>query len=636
MNTTSRKISQGFAGLIRKVPVLLLTTLLAACGGGGGGSDNGGGGSSSSSSGGSSSGGSSSSGSSSSSGGSSSSSSGGGETAPGQPILTMKPQAIKTFQFNWEPVSGASEYRLLENPDGVSGYEQIASFDGETGEYGLVVFLPERVNASYILQACNSVGCTDSAAVAVSGNLAEAVGYIKASNAGTGDNFGSYGALALSADGATLVVGAPSEGNSATGESADKWDDSGAVYVFTHSNGIWQQQAYLKASNAELDDRFGSNLALSADGATLAVSAPYEDSSATGVDGIEVDNNDADSGAAYVFTRDNDTWQQQAYLKASNTDAGDRFGSAISLSGDGTTLAVGTTREASGATGIDGDATDNSAGFSGAAYVFTRDNDTWQQQAYMKASNSIQGMGFGGSLALSADGNTLAVGAGHYSTGEMPHSGIAFTFTRDNGTWQEQSFLTASYPDTHDRFGDSLALSADGTTLAVGAPYENSIGTGVNSGQERFDTSIDSGAVYLFTLADGTWQQQAFIKASNNDAEDFFGSAVALSADGARLAVTAAGEGSAAVGIGGDQTDNSANFNGAAYLFVHENGEWRQESYLKASNTGADDWFGSSVAMSADGDLLAVGASWEDSSATGIGGDQADNSAEDSGAVYLY
>ncbi|MDW8373921.1 MAG: FG-GAP repeat protein, partial [Planctomycetota bacterium] len=72
------------------------------------------------------------------------------------------------------------------------------------------------------------------------------------------------------------------------------------------------------------------------------------------------------------------------------------------------------------------------------------------------------------------------------------------------------------------------------------------------------------------------------------------------------------------------------------YVFVRSGGVWSQQAYIKASNTGADDWFGYSVALSADGNTLAVGAPYEESNATGIGGNQNDNSAADSGAVYLF
>ena len=140
-----------------------------------------------------------------------------------------------------------------------------------------------------------------------------------------------------------MVAGAIYEDSNATGVNGDQSNNSatwsGAVYVFTRdSSSQWSQQAYLKASNTGSNDYFGSSVALSGD--TLAVGAYWEDSNATGVNGDESNNSVVASGAVYVFTRNNSNlWSQQAYLKASNTDATDIFGYSVSLSGD--TLAVG-------------------------------------------------------------------------------------------------------------------------------------------------------------------------------------------------------------------------------------------------------------------------------------------------------
>ena len=188
--------------------------------------------------------------------------------------------------------------------------------------------------------------------------------------------------------------------------------DPGAVYVFTHSNSQWVQQAYVKASNTGNDDRFGSSIALY--GNTLAVGAPGEDSNATGIDGNQGNNCLSDAGAAYVFTRSNSQWGQQAYVKASNTDDSDLFGSSIALCDD--TLAAGATGEDSQATGINGNQGDNSLSDTGAVYALTRSGKQWSQQAYVKASNTGNNDRFGTSVTLCGD--TLSVGA----TGESSNA----------------------------------------------------------------------------------------------------------------------------------------------------------------------------------------------------------------------
>src|SRR5579883_1227539 len=190
----------------------------------------------------------------------------------------------------------------------------------------------------------------------------------------------------------------------------------GTPKATTKVTGEWQPKsvAYIKPSNTKSDLQFGAAIALSADGNTLAVGSVAEDSAAKGINGNQADHSALDAGAVYVYTRTPGGWKQQAYVKASNAHKGYQFGNALSLSNDGNTLAVGSTGEASSATGINGNQTDTSMEGAGAVYVFSRSGGTWAQQAYVKASNTGGtdiGNQFGYSVALSGDGNTLAVGS---------------------------------------------------------------------------------------------------------------------------------------------------------------------------------------------------------------------------------
>ena len=578
------------------------------------------------------------------------------ECAPKSTTLELA-LGIKELHWSWAAASRADYYRLWEDPDGVSGYRQVGG-DLTTTEYRMeiAVYRHDWAQARYKVMACNAVGCIDSNEVRTDGLALNTVGYFKASNTEAGDFFGA--ALALSADGNTLAVGATGEDSAVSGINKDQANNSasnsGAVYIFTRTGGTWTQQAYVKASNTNTDDLFGFALALSADGNTLAVGAEREDSSATGIGGAQADNSAPYAGAVYMFTRTDGTWTQQAYIKASNTEAEDRFGSVLTLSADGNILAVGATGEDSNATGVNNNQADNSAPSAGAVYVFTRTGGTWAQEAYVKASNTGASDGFGGALALSDDGNTLAVGAtgeGSNATGvnnnqadnSAINAGAVYVFTRTSGAWGQQAYIKASNTEAGDWFGGALALSDGGDTLAVGAVSEDSSATGINNNQAD-NSATHAGAVYVFTRTSGTWGQQAYIKASNTEAVDFFGRALGLSADGNTLAVGAQLEDSTAVGIDGDQTDNVATDAGAVYVFARMNDTWTQRAYVKASNTGAGDEFGMSLGSSADGNTLAVGARLEDSAAVGIGGNQTDdcgsagpiNCAADSGAVYLY
>ncbi len=465
--------------------------------------------------------------------------------------------------------------------------------------------------------------------------------YVKASNTGEGDGFG-WG-VALSADGSTLAVSACNESSAAGGIGGDQADDAadgaGAVYVFVRSGSAWRQQAYVKASNTGAEDRFGWSIALSADGSTLAVGAPREDSAAIGVDGDQGDGA-VDAGAVYVFVRSGATWSQQAYVKASNTGAGDLFGSSVALSGDGLTLAVGARDEDSSATGIDG-AQGQGALDSGAVYVFARSGAVWSQQAYVKASTTELRDNFGGSIALSSDGSILAVGAsledsaatgidGAQGQGALD-SGAVYVFARSGAVWSQQAYVKASNTEAYDQFGETLALSADGATLAVGTMLEDS---GM-PGNQADDSAESSGAVYVFVRSGATWAQRAFLKAAPIGAGDRFGRSLALSGDGMLLTVGAPWEDGAATGVNGDAADDSAPDAGAVFVFARGAGTWTQDAYVKATDTRSRDYFGESVALSADGATLAVGAFQEDSAATGFDGDQADGSALDAGAVYL-
>jgi trimeric autotransporter adhesin len=230
--------------------------------------------------------------------------------------------------------------------------------------------------------------------------------YIKAPNAESLDSFGA--SLALSADGNTLAVGAPQEDGTVTGAQAFPIDpppavpppdpnvppppgapnplpttfqglcaaavlrptvgcESGAVYIFVRSAGIWTAQSYIKGSNNEYEDRFGTSVALTSDGNAIAIGSPSEDSSAAGIEGNETLEDASGSGAAYIYRRSGTTWSQQAYVKASNTGADDAFGASVALSSDAAALVVGATGETSIS---DTDQNDNSAVAAGAAYLY--------------------------------------------------------------------------------------------------------------------------------------------------------------------------------------------------------------------------------------------------------------------------
>lgn len=457
--------------------------------------------------------------------------------------------------------------------------------------------------------------------------------YIKASNPDAYDFFGY--SCAISDDGNTFAIGAFGEASAATGINGNQTSNaaptSGAVYVFVRSAGTWVQQAYIKASSVFIGGYFGAfSVSLSANGNSLAV----------GASGV---NNNA--GSAFVFTRAAGTWSQQAFIQAANAEDNDVFGGSVALSGDGTTLAVGALGDDSASPGINGNEFDNSANNAGATFVFVLSAGVWTQQAYIKASDPDADDTCSQDIELAADGNTLAVGCrwdassatginGDATDNSAGQAGAVFVYSRSGVVWTQQAYIKASNTQAVDEFGLWLSLSADGNTLAVGGTNEASRATGIDGDQS--DNSMPSaGAVYVFARGGTFWSQQAYIKASNTSPGASF-SRPSLSRDGNVLAIGAAGENSNAQGIGGDQTNTSAMYAGAVYVFGRVGVTWHQEAYVKATNTDANDNFGYPIALSGDGRTLLACSTIEASNASGIDGNAADNSLMRAGAAYVF
>jgi len=526
------------------------------------------------------------------------------------PWITVKPTAASTdaiIMVNGDVVMSGSESApiyLNLGPNVINVRVQAPS--GAEQEYALVVQREEKL----------------------------ATTYIKASNVASGDYFGFP--VAISGD--IMAVSATGEDSSATGvngnEGLNDRGASGAVYVFLRQGESWKQEAYIKASNSDFNDGFGASLAL--DGNTLVVGATGENSNANTVGGNQMNESSDNSGAVYVFVRNAmGVWSQEAYIKASNNDANDNFGASVAISGD--TLAIGAPYEDSNATGIGGDQSINSETDSGAVYVYFRSGTTWQQQAYIKASNTDIYDKFGAAIALLGD--TLAVGATDEDSNtseingpsnEMAfESGAAYVFTRTGTNWSQQAFIKASNAGGGDLFGSSVALGVN--MLAVGARLEDSGAVGIN-GNQGDNSVVDAGAVYVFVRTNGTWSQEAYIKASNADTYDYFGSSIALS--GNLLAVGAYGENASGVGLNPSEQSNSEADSGAVYLFNREKSGWSQAGYLKALNSDPGDEYGRNIALS--GSTLVCGAHLEDGGFGGVGANPYNETAGDSGAVFVY
>ncbi len=237
--------------------------------------------------------------------------------------------------------------------------------------------------------------------------------------------------VALSSDGNTALIGGPED-----------HEGVGAAWVFTRSESTWTQQGEkLIGSGASGEGRAGESVALSSDGNTALIGAPEDN---------------AKVGAAWVFTRSESTWTQQGEKLTAGGESGKAFfGFAVALASAGNTALIGGPEDGEGV---------------GAAWVFTRSESTWTQQNEKLTGGGELGKGlFGSSVALSGDGNTALVGAPEHNT----KVGGAWVFTRSESIWTQQGErLAGAGENGQGHFGASVALSSDGNTALIGA-YAN-------------------------------------------------------------------------------------------------------------------------------------------------------------------
>lgn len=386
--------------------------------------------------------------------------------------------------------------------------------------------------------------------------------YIKASNSFQGNNFGHK--VQFNYDGSILLVSSPLENSNAQGINGNQNNQdaygAGAVYLFSKSGGMWTQEYYIKSPNSESGDLFGSSLCMSKNGKWIGIGAYGEDSNATGVNGNQNNNEMESSGAVYIYSFDNSALQFHSYIKASNPDVQDNFGTSIALNEEGTYLIVGAPYEASNSAGINGNQFNNSLYRSGAVYFYKRDAGTWNFNSYIKSSQPSAWADFGYSLSISNDGNTFIVGAPI----DDNFNGTVYIFKYDNTIYQS-GILKAKFPGHSDAFGTSVCINNTGNLILIGAPGERSNARNLNGNQNN-NSYPAAGAVYLFYATGNVWVQELFIKSSNNDPVDHFGSCVGFSNDGKKIFVSSPDEDSNAKGINGNQNDNSKTNSGAVYI----------------------------------------------------------------------
>gem|GEM_PF-1841188 len=292
-----------------------------------------------------------------------------------------------------------------------------------------------------------------------------------AADGATYDNFGS--SAALSGDGNTALIGAYYA-------DAGGIDDRGAGYVFTRTGTNWSQQEKLTASDGAAYAFFGWSAALGSDGNTALIGAYY----------ATVGGNTG-QGAAYVFTRAGTNWSQQAKLAASDGTAYDWFGWSAALGSDGNTALLGTFRAVVGGNVEQG-----------AGYVFTRTAGAWSQQTKLTASDGAAGDCFGWSAALDGDGSTALIGAYYADVGGNVDQGAGYVFTRNLNSWSQQAKLTVC---TLQFAADAYSVLEDAGSVTVTVTRTNGAGGAASVSFQTADSTATAGTDYTATSGTLIW-----------------------------------------------------------------------------------------------------------------------------------
>jgi len=400
----------------------------------------------------------------------------------------------------------------------------------------------------------------------------------------TNDFFGF--SVSLNSQGNIFAVGAYDD------ESGSNGDGSGVVYIFQNGSSGCVEVARLTGSLAvDTNDLFGISVSLNSQGNILAVGA-YRDESGS---------NGASSGVAYIFESGSSGYVEVARLTGSlAVDTNDFFGISVSLNSQGNILAVGAYRDESGSNGAS----------SGVAYIFESGSSGYVEVAKLTGSLAIDASdNFGISVSLNSQGNILAVGTwGDESGSNGASSGVAYIFESGSSGYVEVAKLTGSLAiDESDFFGFSVSLNSQGNILAVGA-YQDESGSNGDS----------SGVAYIFESGSSGYAEVAKLTGSLAiDASDNFGISVSLNSQGNILAV----------GTWGDESGSNGDSSGVAYIFESGSSGYVEVAKLTGSLAiDASDFFGFSVSLNSQGNILAVGAYQDESGSNG----------DSSGVAYIF
>jgi hypothetical protein len=380
-----------------------------------------------------------------------------------------------------------------------------------------------------------------------------------------GDYFGYD--VDISGNGNAIVVG------SYGAESVNT--DTGAAFVYKRIDNNWIQETKLVASDVETGDYFGYAVSISGDGNTVVVTSPLEN---------EVT---IQAGAAYIFKYVGGSWVQDIKITDINGSYLDRLGVATAVNYNGDRVAIGAAWRNSG-----------SYWDNGAVYVYRLESSIWYLEAILEANIGETYAYYGRAVGMSANGSVIVVGAA-YADVVGYESGAAYIYTREGNNWTETTRLVPSDATAESYFGESVAISGDGNTVAIGAHLA--------------DTTLpDTGAVYIYRNLNGTWVQSYKVMPTEVNTGDKFGLCVSLNSNGTLLTVAA------------ENVSGGPSTSGGCYLFALTEAGWTQQSVLLSTDIEVGDGFASSSVISGDGSTIIMGSPNDD------------DGGASSGSVYIF
>jgi hypothetical protein len=519
-------------------------------------------------------------------------------TPPAAPVVTVG-AGLKQLQFDWNYVPRAGHYEVWFRSNPGAAWAKFADTPSwrPRANVNISAHLLHWAEARYVIKACNPSGCTSSSEISVPHLMKDSVGYFKASTPYSAGPHNLGRDAAMSEDGSTIAAGGGYGGGLGV---------EGTVVVFRKHSAGWVEEAQLLPSVID-QNRGGSSVSpldINGDGSVIVLGAPEEvrpDTDAGEFPAI---------GAVYLFRRTSTGWVQEQRFASSNSEPDDAFGRFVDLDESGTLLAVSRRWG-------DGNGPSNANAAQGPVELYRHTSSGWVPLATIPVVGDRCY-----AMRVSGDGSTLVRSCGAHVE----------VFTAPD--WQRVARLPNPFDGLNLGAGEhSVAVSYDGSRFAARSIEMEDDGSTFNLAVAIY-RQVGSGWAREATLPPGEWT-------TRGDADypaAAYGLPLSMSRDGRLLAAGSVRDPATGTGVLYPPIINgNTNTTGAVYVYERRPTGWRLRQFIKPNSDAVQfPGFGWAVSLSRNGKDLAVGAPGDASNARGIDGDQADTSAPDRGAVWLY